>query len=734
MRISLVVNTYNRMHTLPNTLDSLQYLRYPDLEVIVVDGPSTDGTLEYLHANWQGKVKIATCPAANLSMSRNIGIDHATGEIVVFIDDDGIPEPDWLNELSRAYTDRGVGAAGGFVRNHTGVEFQTRYIISGRNGESEVLIDDASRLPQAKPGVFKVPGMIGVNSSFRRSVLHEVGGFDEQYAYFLDETDVIFRLVDAGYDVKMIPSAEVHHKYAPSHIRSEKGIARTWLTIARSTAYFCLQNATPDMPLDENLYTIEKHRRKLRTHTRWAEEAGLLPTEEAARMYQEIEDGFDTGIRDAFSHPWRQLVKFNPDREWQPFPRLLPPEKRLHLAFTTTLYPPADCGGVGVIIHQMATELARQGHEITVITFAQPGMPHTVDFEDGVWVHRLAGGAGGDLTPTNMPHMPPGLSNNAVGILAELQRVSARRRFDWVIGTIWDLDTAAVIASKRFPVALYLVTSYRLMQDSKPEWKPGSHYFQNHVQPMIEAEKWALENADLVLASTQAIRNDVEQAYELKIADERVELHPFGIRAGTATPDATLGKPVRVLYLGRFETRKGIDTLMQALPELLENNPELHVTLAGDNRLPGPDGRTYLEIFQQNHASAPWLSRIDIPGLLDEQQLQQAYADCDIFVAPSRYESFGLIYLEAMRYGKPCIGCNSGGVVEIIQHQETGLLVPPADAKALGAAIQQLVASSTLRQQYGEAGFQRFKEKFTLDAFATRLGSSLKERLKLIIR
>lgn len=731
MKISLVINTYNRMHTLPNTLDALQYLRYPDLEVIVVDGPSTDGTLDYLNANWQGKVKIATCPAANLSMSRNVGIDQATGEIVVFIDDDGIPEPDWLDELSRAYVDRGVGAAGGFVRNHTGVEFQTRYIVSGRDGESDVTLTEGWQLPKARPGTFKVPGMIGVNSSFRRSVLHEIGGFDEHYAYFLDETDVIFRLVDAGHDIKMVPSAEVHHKYAPSHIRSEKGIARTWLTIARSTAYFCLKNASSDMPLNECLFTVEKHRVKLRGHTSWALDTGLLSTDDAARLFQEIEDGIDTGIRDAFAYPWRQIVKFNPDREWLPFPRLLPVEKRLHLAFITALYPPADCGGVGVIVYQMATELARQGHEVTVITQAQTGMPHTVDFEEGVWVHRLPAVSSPELMPDGMPKMPPGPATNALNVLAELERVSARRKFDWVIGTIWDLDTAAVIASKRFPVALYLVTSYRLMLDSKPEWTPESDYYKNHVELMIEAEKWALTNADLVLTSTQAIRNDVERAYELKFAEERIELHPFGMRAGTATPDRRADKPLRLLYLGRFETRKGIDTLMLALPQLLERNPALWVTLAGDNRLAGPDGRTYLQAFQAQHTGASWLSRVDIPGLLDEQQLQQAYADCDIFVAPSRYESFGLIYLEAMRYGKPCIGCNSGGVVEIVVDQQTGLLVPPADAQALVDAIQQLVDSAELRERFGQAGLHRFEEKFTLNAFATRLAGSLSKRLTL---
>lgn len=729
MKVSLVINTYNRMHTLPNTLDALQYLRYPDLEVIVVDGPSTDGTLDYLHANWQGKVKIATCPAANLSMSRNIGIDHASGEVVVFIDDDGIPEPDWLDELARAYADPKVGAAGGFVRNHTGVEFQTRYIVSARDAESEVLIDDAARVPKARPGAFKVPGMIGVNSSFRRRVLHEVGGFDEQYAYFLDETDVIFRVVDAGYDLRIVPTAEVHHKYAPSHIRSEKGIARTWLPIARSTAYFCIHNAAPGTRLEESLYTIERHRRKLKTHTRWAEESGLLPGEDAARMYQEIDDGFAEGTRDAFAHPWRRLVTFNPDRAWQAFPRLLPVLQRLRLAFTTTLYPPLDCGGVGVIVHQMAVELARQGHEVTVITFAGEGRPHTVDFEEGVWVHRLAGGASGSLTPDGMPHMPPGLKGNAVAVLAELQRVSARRRFDWVIGTLWDLDTAAVIASRRFPVALYLVTSYRLMLDSKPEWQPGSDYYRHHVEPMIQAEAWALHEADLVLASTDAIRRDVEQAYQLTLAPERTERHPFGIGPATATPAERPEQPLRLLYLGRFETRKGIDTLMQALPALMQANPQLRVTLAGDNRLPGPDGQTYLERFRQQHRAADWFGRIEAPGLLDEAQLQQAYADCDIFVAPSRYESFGLIYLEAMRYGKPCVGCASGGVVELVEHEHTGLLVPPADSQALAAAIQRLLDDSELRARYGAAGLERFAARFTLQAFAGRLAKALRARI-----
>lgn len=726
MKISLVINTYNRMHTLPNTLSGLCYLRYPELEVIVVDGPSTDGTSDYLQREWAGKVRIAHCPEANLSMSRNIGIDHASGEVVAFIDDDGIPEPDWLDELARAYRDPRVGAVGGFVRDHTGVSFQTRHIVSARDGRSEVLLDDPAAVPAATPGAFKVPGMIGVNSSFRRRVLHEVGGFDQEYAYYLDETDVIFRVVDAGYQVLMQPTAEVHHKYAPSHIRNEKGVARSWTIIARSTAYFCLQNAAPGQPLDESLYTVERHRRELRDHTRWARETNLIDQQDAERLYQEIDHGMDAGIHDAFAHPWRQLVNFNPDRPWLPFPRPRAADQRLRLALTSGLYPPRNCGGVGVIIHQMATELARQGHEVTVITCAEPGRPHTVDFEDGVWVHRLPAASSHAVQVAELPPLPPSVGQHATAVLAELERVSARRRFDCVLGTLWDLDTAAVLASRRFPVVLYLVTSYQLMLDSKPEWTPGSAYYEQHVRPMIAAERWALQQADLILTSTDAIRRDMEQAYALRLDDSRVARRPFGLPGPSASPAGPRPGSVQLLYVGRFETRKGIDTLVAALPQLLEANPELQVTLAGDNSLPGPDGRSWLQYLQEHYGQASWWPRLQLPGLLDDAELHQAYADCDIFVAPSRYESFGLIYLEAMRYAKACIGCDAGGVAEIVRHRETGLLVPPADSAALAEAIQQLVDAPSLREQYGQAGLQRFQQQFTLAEFVLDLEQLLR--------
>ena len=91
MRVSVVICTYNRADSLGATLESLIHQRHADLEVVVVNGPSTDHTLDVL-LPWVDRVKVMHCPAANLSMSRNIGIRAAAGEIVAFIDDDALPD------------------------------------------------------------------------------------------------------------------------------------------------------------------------------------------------------------------------------------------------------------------------------------------------------------------------------------------------------------------------------------------------------------------------------------------------------------------------------------------------------------------------------------------------------------------------------------------------------------------------------------------------------------------
>lgn len=467
MQVSIVINTYNRLKSLPVALEAIRQLRYPNVEVVVVDGPSDDGTMDYLQTFWKGRIKICSCPEANLSKSRNIGILNASGDIVCFTDDDGIPEPDWIDRLVKAYENPRVAAAGGWVRNHTGVDYQTKHIISSRASTSEVMIEDAKDVPDSTPFADKFPGLIGVNSSFRRSHLMEVGGFDEEYAYFLDETDVLVRLVDAGYQIAMVPEAEVHHKYAPSHIRAENGIAKSWLQIMKSTAYYIVKNAVPSTSLVESLTIVAEHKRQLQAHTNWFHAQSHIDEQRHAQLMSEIDEGAALGVSDAFAFPARQLIAKQELSSWLPFVRR-PTEDRTRIALITGLFPPRPCGGVAVFMHTLAAQLVEDGHEVTVITKAETGRPHTVDFEDGVWVHRIPNDDSlQPIFPAGMPDLPDSIAQFAGQALAELDRIAFHREFDAVIGSIWDAELAAVIASRRYRTALYLVTSYKLMEDSK---------------------------------------------------------------------------------------------------------------------------------------------------------------------------------------------------------------------------------------------------------------------------
>lgn len=85
------------------------------------------------------------------------------------------------------------------------------------------------------------------------------------------------------------------------------------------------------------------------------------------------------------------------------------------------------------------------------------------------------------------------------------------------------------------------------------------------------------------------------------------------------------------------------------------------------------------------------------------------YRDCDVFAAPSIYESFGLVYLEAMAHGKPAIGCLAGGVPEVVVDGATGLLIPPGDSAALARAILKLAQDEPLAEQMGAAGLARYR-------------------------
>jgi hypothetical protein len=182
------------------------------------------------------------------------------------------------------------------------------------------------------------------------------------------------------------------------------------------------------------------------------------------------------------------------------------------------------------------------------------------------------------------------------------------------------------------------------------------------------------------------------------------------------------------LFVGRLEARKGIDTLLACLPAVLDRCPEARVVLAGRDDLPGPRGLSYRAEFEASPEGRRVAGRVSFLGPVGDDRLTELYATCDLVVAPSRFESFGLILVEAMMFAKPVIGGDVGGAREIVRPGENGFLVDPDDPAGLEKALVALCASAELRARFGARSREIYQARFTVDQMVQRT-TALYERI-----
>jgi glycosyltransferase involved in cell wall biosynthesis len=221
----------------------------------------------------------------------------------------------------------------------------------------------------------------------------------------------------------------------------------------------------------------------------------------------------------------------------------------------------------------------------------------------------------------------------------------------------------------------------------------------------------AVRRADRVIAISKDIGTLIRDHHH--VSEEKIALGPLGIEL----PDED--RIVRnqkkdafdVLFVGRLEKRKGLDTLIKAIPSILDHMPQTRFTIVGGDTNSTPIGGSYKR-YLLKMLDKKYHQNVDFVGFVPDEELKRYYRNCDVFVAPSLYESFGLIYLEAMAWGKPVIGCDAGGVPEIVEDGETGILIPPEDVNALAEAIINL-EDEKLRAKIGENGRKKVENDFS---------------------
>jgi len=175
-----------------------------------------------------------------------------------------------------------------------------------------------------------------------------------------------------------------------------------------------------------------------------------------------------------------------------------------------------------------------------------------------------------------------------------------------------------------------------------------------------------------------------------------------------------------VLIVGRMssaERYKGHDELLDCWSTILAQLPMAQLVIAGQG-----DDVTRL---RAKAASLGVASSVLFLGFVPDDTLAAVRARVALFALPSRGEGFGLVYLEAMRAGLPCVGGIHDAAADVIVNGETGVLVEPKDGRALSSAIVTLLRSPDLRARFGSAAKARFEREFTFDRYCERLAPIL---------
>lgn len=237
--------------------------------------------------------------------------------------------------------------------------------------------------------------------------------------------------------------------------------------------------------------------------------------------------------------------------------------------------------------------------------------------------------------------------------------------------------------------------------------------------PVRVLSRWLWRQADAGIAISEAIRR-FAIAYE-GVSPQKIHTIHYGLDPASvhAPPDARtrlrqeLGLPADAPLVGsvcRLIEQKGLDNALDGFAQVAAEFPAAHYAIAGDGPLRGAleAQAARLGVADRVHFLG-W--RADAPAI---------FAALDVLLAPSRWEGFGLVFLEAMALGVPVISTRVSAIPEVIADGETGWLVPPDDPAAIAGALRAALVDPDERCRRGEAGRARLESQFTVDAMVER--------------
>jgi glycogen(starch) synthase len=366
-------------------------------------------------------------------------------------------------------------------------------------------------------------------------------------------------------------------------------------------------------------------------------------------------------------------------------------------------YPPLVVGGIAAHVDGLSRAMARAGHEVVVFSLHHPGEPDDTVI-DGVRVLR-ADNALPWLPDDDLVARMASANHQLVQLTAQLGdwRPDVVHAHDWLMA--WAGDTVKTLLGVPL-VATIHATERGRHGGHLPPGLPGT---------INAIEWWLTYQAREVIACSRFMVREVITSFELPA--EKVHLVPNGVDierwrsqgvgGATPSPDGPL-----VVAWGRIQYEKGFQVLARAIGELRQRVPGIRCVIAGRG--------SYLPELQ-THIDMEGVSEIvQLAGFVPDDDLHALLSRAACVVIPSLYEPFGIVALEGMAAGAPTIVARTGGLAEIVEGTDAGMLFEPGNHHELADRIAELIAAPELGARLRSNAAGLLAATYTWDAIAAR--------------
>ena len=375
----------------------------------------------------------------------------------------------------------------------------------------------------------------------------------------------------------------------------------------------------------------------------------------------------------------------------------------MNICLVSTGFPPENGGGICTYIYNLSHGLSALGHHVQVVTKTSQTEYLCETMDNNITVHRLPE----KELLRGIDRFAPGL-NWSYQLFKFIKKLDQQSKIDIIEFPNWE---SPGFVSQFFLSRIPMVVRIHTPLFETLELDKANEKIKLDERMACFLEKVSCKKALQLVSSTIFHSKMIAEKYKIDV--KNIKILPLGVIDSVEHKKITHSdnKRFNILYVSRLENRKGTLTLLDSLPELLKGRKNIYIDFVGSDRPHAPGKMTHQEYFNKHYAE--FTDNVTFHGFVTNKELHSFYQNADLFIVPSVYESFGLIYIEAMLYGLPSIATTGGGIPEVVTHGENGYLIEPYNTSELIHFFNKIYEDSNLRKILSINARKAYETKFS---------------------